>query len=94
MAGDPFARMQSRLFARLGKQAVLRGEDTVAILTDGVAVYGEFGVVTDYRTTAALPMAMKPHPEDLLTCNNRSFAVDNILDSDGYQTTVTLRENP
>lgn len=89
---DPFQRMQNRLFARLGEQALLRGDETIAILTDGVATYGEHGQLAAYRSTAALPAATNPKGGDPLTVGAREFVVDQVLSADGYQVTVMLRE--
>ena len=50
---DPFQRLQERLFSNLGKRALLRGVETSAILTDGVATYGEYGQVAAYRSRLA-----------------------------------------
>lgn len=90
---DPFQRMQNRLFARLGEQAILRGEETIVIITDGVATYGEHGQLAAYRSTAALPAEMNPKGGDPLVVGVRSFVVDQVLAADGYQVAVVLREH-
>lgn len=91
MAADPFARMQTRLFARLGREAVLRGLPTTAILEHGVAISGEYGQVTGYRTLATLPAGDTPRQGDPLIIDGKSWTIDSILANDGYSIEVILR---
>lgn len=102
---DPFARLQSRLFARFGKRALLRQEATRAILTDGVVTTGEYGQVTGACTTAGVPAALNPKRGDRLeVCITeigengasaeiwRKFTVDQIVSTDGYETRLIVLE--
>ncbi len=88
---DAFERMHSRLFARLGREALLRGLPTVVILEHGVAVTGEYGAVAGYRSFATIPNAAAPKVGDALVVDARTYAVDGINENDGYTTTVVLR---
>lgn len=103
---DPFARLQSRLSARMGKRAFLRNEPTRAILTEGVITTGEYGEVTGYCTTAAVPASMNPRRADRLeVCVKeigedgasaevwRKFTVDKTVSTDGYETKVIVLED-
>lgn len=88
---DAFERMHSRLFARLGQEALLRGLPTRVIVEEGVAVTGEYGNVTGYRTFATIPVAMAPKVGDALVSGGKTYAVDGIDANDGYTISVVLR---
>lgn len=88
---DAFERMHSRLFARLGREALLRGSPTVVIIERGVAVTGEYGQVTGHRTFGTLPIADAPKVGDALVVDAETFAVDAIQENDGYTIGVVLR---
>lgn len=83
--------MHSRLLARLGQEALLRGLPTRVIVEDGVAVTGEYGNVTGYRTFATIPAAMAPKVGDALVSGGKTYAVDGIDANDGYSISVVLR---
>ena len=88
---DAFARMHQRLFARLGREALLRGLPTAAILEHGVAVTGEYGQVTGYRSFATLPVTPLPKVGDALTVDGQGYIVDAIEANDGSTVSVVLR---
>lgn len=83
--------MHSRLFARLGQEALLRGLPTVIIVEHGVAVTGEYGSVTGYRSFATIPVAMAPKVGDALSSDGKSWVVDGIEANDGHTISVVLR---
>jgi hypothetical protein len=88
---DAFARMHTRLFARLGQEALLRGLPTVAIVEHGVAVTGEYGQVTGYRSFATLPVDPLPKVGDTLVVDTVSSVIDAIQENDGHTVSVVLR---
>lgn len=88
---DAFERMHQRLFARLGQEALLRGLPTVIILEHGVAVTGEYGEVTAFRSFATLPSAAAPKVGDALTSDGKGWIIDGIQADDGSTTSVVLR---
>ena len=88
---DAFARMHRRLFARLGQEALLRGLPTEVILQHGVAVTGEYGQVTGYRSFATIPVAAAPKVGDALTVDGQGYIVDAIDANDGHTVSVVLR---
>lgn len=91
MSEAAFARMHQRLFARLGREALLRGEPTRAIVEHGVAVSGEYGQVVAYRSFATLASADAPKAGDSLVIDGKSYIVDSIDADDGYTTSCVLR---
>lgn len=88
---DAFARMHQRLFARLGREAFLRGLPTTAILEHGVAVTGEYGQVTGYRSFATLPVDPLPKVGDAMVVDAKTYTVDAIQENDGHTVSVVLR---
>lgn len=88
---DAFARMHQRLFARLGQEALLRGIPTPVIIEHGVAVTGEYGQVTGYRSFATIPVAMAPKVGDVLRSDGHGYIIDAIDTNDGYSVSVVLR---
>lgn len=91
MAGCPFARMTQRIFARLGQEATLRGLPTQVILEHGVAMTGEYGEISAFRTVATLPAGDAPRLGDPLLIDGKLWTVDAILANDGYSIEVVLR---
>lgn len=105
--GDPFARLQSRLFAsKMSKRARLRVKEDLRVLVDqGVATFGDYGSAAAYRTTVCIPSSSRVHVRDLLeVCMQeadavagtrevwQSFIVDSIVSDDGYETKVIVHE--
>ncbi len=88
---DAFERMHRRLFARLGQEAFLRGLPTTVILEHGVAVTGEYGQVTGYRSFATLPAADAPRVGDALVVDTKNYVIDAIQENDGHTISVVLR---
>lgn len=88
---DAFERMHQRLFARLGQEALLRGLPTTVILEHGVAVTGEYGQVTGFRSFATLPSEAAPRVGDALVVDAANYVVDGIQGDDGSTTSVILR---
>lgn len=88
---DAFARMHRRLFARLGQEALLRGLPTTVIIEHGVAVTGEYGQVTGFRSFATIPSADQPRVGNALTVDGKGYIVDGIESDDGYTTHCVLR---
>jgi len=83
--------MHSRLFARLGQEALLRGLPVIVILEHGVAVTGEYGQVTGYRSFATIPAAESPKVGDPLVVDTKNYVVDAIQENDGHTISVVLR---
>lgn len=95
MAGDPFARMQDRLHARLGSEAVLRGEPCLATLEHGVAILGEHGEVVAFRTVASIRGGPTPRQGDTLVVKlegggTKSYTIDALQGNDGYSSSCIL----
>ncbi len=88
---DAFERMHQRLFARLGQEAFLRGLPVIVILEHGVAVTGEYGEVTAFRSFATLPSDAAPKVGDALVVDLKTYTVDGIQADDGSTTSVVLR---
>lgn len=88
---DAFARMHMRLLARLGQEALLRGLPTTAIVEHGVAVTGEYGQVTGFRSFATFKTSDAPRVADAVVVDGKSYVVDGIDTDDGYTTTCVLR---
>jgi hypothetical protein len=88
---DAFTRMHSRLLARLGQEALLRGLPVIATLDHGVAVTGQYGEITGYRSFATLHSAESPKVGDALTIAGKSWIIDAIDQDDGYTVNVVLR---
>lgn len=88
---DAFARMHTRLLARLGQEALLRGLPVTAIVEHGVAVTGEYGQVTGFRSFATFPSTAVPRVGDGVRIDAKDYAVDGIESDDGYTTTCVLR---
>lgn len=91
MAEDAFVRMHRRLFARLGREALLRGQATTVILEHGVAVTGELGQVTGFRSFATFPSGDLPRGGDALAVDGKNYVIDGIESDDGYTTHCVLR---
>ena len=88
---NAFERMHQRLFARLGQEALLRGLSTQAIVEHGVAVTGEYGQVSGYRSFATLPVDPLPKIGDALVVDAVTYTVDGINENDGHTVSVVLR---
>lgn len=88
---DAFARMHRRLFARLGQEALLRGTPTRVIVEHGVAVTGEYGQVSGYRSFATIPAADAPKVGDALVVGAKTYTVESIDANDGDTVAVVLR---
>lgn len=83
--------MHSRLFARLGQEALLRGLPAIVIMEHGVAVTGEYGQVTGYRSFATIPVSAAPKVGDALVVDGKNYVVDAIQENDGHTISVVLR---
>jgi hypothetical protein len=83
--------MHRRLFARLGQEALLRGVATTVIVEHGVAVTGEYGQVSGYRSFATIPAAAAPKVGDTLVVGAVTYTVDAIQENDGHTASVVLR---
>lgn len=94
---DPFARMHGSLMARLSTQALrneaatLRGGPVTVSLEHGVAMYGEAGEVTAYRSIATIPKGAAPAVGDALIVGMASYVIDGIDADNGYVVRVVLR---
>lgn len=88
---DAFTRMHTRLLARLGQEALLRGLPTTVIVEHGVAVTGEYGQVTGYRSFATFPSAAAPKVGDAVVIDGQNHTVDGIESNDGYTVSCVLR---
>lgn len=95
MAGDPFARMHSRLLARLGQEAVFHGESIKVGFEQGVAVTGEYGEVTAFRDMAEIPVELVPKAGETITIrikgSDKEYVLDAMEKSDGYMSRFFLR---
>ncbi|THF61398.1 hypothetical protein E6C76_20155 [Pseudothauera nasutitermitis] len=61
-------RANTRLFAHFAEEAVLRANDSLAVvITDGVEILGEYGQVEQLVTTAAFLAGAAPRAGDRLT---------------------------
>lgn len=90
---DPFARMHSRLAARLGASSTINGEVTAApvVIEKGVAVSGEYGEVVGYRDVAVISVADSPKGGDALVVDGASHTIDSIMENNGYVVRCVLR---
>lgn len=91
MPTDPFDRMQSRVLAHLGKDAVFNGQPCRVGMDYGVGVTGDFGEVVAYKTFAGIPSGLSPKPGNQLIIGQEVWTVDKVLDNDGIETRVVLR---
>lgn len=84
---DPFTRMHNRLFASIGKEAVLRAIDPCKVsITNGVGIAGEYGEISAYRTVAEILYAgiAKPKKGDALVVGDATYLLDAEMQDDGY----------
>ncbi len=85
---DPFARMHQSLFTRLGVEALLRTTEECKVSVEhGVAVTGEYGEVTGYRTVIDIMYAGLTRPkvgDSLLIVGGSTYKLDAPLKDDGY----------
>ena len=88
---DAFSRMHSCLLARLGREALLRGQPVIATLEHGVAVTGDYGEVTGHRTFASMLSDSSPKVGDVLTIDGKGWVIDAIDQDDGYTVNCVLR---
>jgi hypothetical protein len=91
MAGDPFARMHSRLLARLGQEAVFHGASISVGFHRGVAVTGEYGEVTGVRDVVEIPAEHEPVAGDPITIGAASYVLDALETDNGYMKRFILR---
>lgn len=64
---------------------------TTLILEHGIAVTGEYGQVTGYRSFATIPAEDAPKVGDTLTVDGTGYVVDAIDANDGHTVSVVLR---
>ena len=64
---------------------------TTVILEHGIAVTGEYGQVTGYRSFATLPASDAPRVGDPLVVDTTNYVVDAIQENDGHTISVVLR---
>lgn len=88
---DAFDRMHTRLLARLGQEALLRGDAVRAIVEHGVAVTGEYGQVTGFRSFATFRSSDAARVGDAVVVDGKNYVIDGIDIDDGYTTTCVLR---
>jgi len=88
---DPFDRLHQRLLARLGREALLRGGPVRVIVEQGVAVTGEYGQVTGFRSLVSIPSFEKPRGGDALVIGGEAFVIDAIERDDGHLTRCFVR---
>lgn len=89
---DPFARMTGSLLARLGGEAFLRGSEPCRVsIQHGVAVVGEYGEVSAYRSLATIDRSLNPAAGDALTAEGKSWVLDVKDSDDGYTVNYWLR---
>ena len=69
----------------------MRGLPTRVIIEHGIAVTGEYGNVTGYRSFATIPAAMAPKVGDALFSDGKSWIVDGLEANDGDTVSVVLR---
>ncbi|MDX9717241.1 MAG: hypothetical protein RBT67_07700 [Thauera sp.] len=61
------ARANNRLFAHFGEEAVLRGGERITVVvSQNVAIVGEYGQIESLATTATFSAANKPRARDTL----------------------------
>lgn len=91
---DPFARMTERLHARLGVEALLRASQPVrVILSRGVAILGEQGLLVAYRDVADILSADDPHIGEKLQVGTDAYVIDSVEANDGYSVRCVLRKD-
>ncbi len=88
---DPFAKLHDRLMAKFAEPATIRGGATVVSMEHGVAVTGEYGEVTAYRSVATLPKGAGPKVGDTLIVGMASYVIDGIDADNGYVVRCVLR---
>ena len=99
MALSAFSRMHNRLFARLGEQAVLRGNTPcLANIERGVVVATEIGDPKFYQSEYAQVVDIAnilsehaPKPGDSLTVGTDNYLIDGIAADNGYLARCVLR---
>lgn len=84
MSETSFERMHRRLFARLGREALLRGVATPVIIDRDVDIVGEHGEIVGRRDTATFPSDTQPKKGDALTLDGRSYLIDSRIEDDGH----------
>lgn len=90
MSDIAFARMHRRLFARLGREALLRGVATPVIIDRDVDIFGEHGEIVGRRDTATIPSEALPKKGDALTVDGRSYLIDSRIEDDGHAAVCIL----
>lgn len=89
---DPFASAATRLLARLGREAVLRGTvQTRVDIARGVVQIGEMGQLMEPRDTAVLFSSVAPRVNDTLEVGGSVWILDGRITDDGYTTTHYIR---
>lgn len=93
MPRDAFARAHEGLFRRLGEEAFLRGaSDPILVIVErGVEQVGEYAQTVEFRSMAHVPACHRPDVDDSLLLNDGLYAIDKILDNDGYAVRCMLR---
>lgn len=87
-----FGRLNDRLFAHFGDEAVLRGTVPVsAVKTEGVELLGEYGQVAQIVTTFTLMASAGGKVGDSLTVGAESWVLDSVLRGDGGTTEFVVR---
>lgn len=85
--GDPFARLTGSVLARLGKDAVLRGEvvdpPIKVNIEHGVQVVGEDNISAHERSVATIGKAQNPKAGDSLVHPDGSYKLDALHSDNG-----------
>ena len=93
MAIEAFQRLTDSLLARLGEEAVLRGDTPTRVnVQHRVEVVGEFGEMVLDKQVATLPLSAAPMEGDTLTVGAKSYVLDAYIDGNGYSVRHAIRE--
>lgn len=92
---DPFERMNKSIFARLGKDAFLRGSPCQADVTHGVEVMlaGESGDIVAHKTVVDIYYQglSKPVSGETVQIGAKSYTLDVLLKDDSYSARWVVR---
>jgi hypothetical protein len=93
--GDPFARLTGSVLARLGKDAVLRGEvvdpPIKVNIEHGVQLVNSEGAVFE-RSVATLPKASAPASDDTLSHPDGEYILDTLHADNGHSVRFIIRK--
>lgn len=88
---DPFEQMAVSIRTCLGVAATTASGSEDIVIEHGVAITGDMGEVTSYRSVASIRKAAGLRVGDHITVGADAYVLDAILKSDGYFVQFVLR---